>query len=210
MSRIGKDIAFPESVVSMLKGDLGQPPGGCEALQKEGAQGEEPMTPVRARFSKTRISSRAHEGASRRSSPGSDEFRVLLLPHVSKVFTDYAVACETYGPVSVLRRRLFLRYGRRVRTLRRHRKGPDARHPHQAQGEIDEKGMVKTVLRIEPAAAVIKGADRNRAPRPPSAAGGKPATPPSRRADAGRDLDRRGGLRPNRQGRRRAALPSRR
>jgi pyruvate carboxylase len=36
-----KDIAFPDSVVSMLKGDLGQSPGGWpEALQKKALKGE--------------------------------------------------------------------------------------------------------------------------------------------------------------------------
>ena len=38
-----KDIAFPASVVDMLRGDLGQPPGGWpEALQKKALKGEAP------------------------------------------------------------------------------------------------------------------------------------------------------------------------
>ena len=40
-----KDIAFPDSVVSMLRGDLGQSPGGWpEALQKKALKGEKPIT----------------------------------------------------------------------------------------------------------------------------------------------------------------------
>ena len=40
-----KDLAFPESVVEMLHGDLGQPPGGWpEALQKKVLKGEKPLT----------------------------------------------------------------------------------------------------------------------------------------------------------------------
>ena len=40
-----KDIAFPDSVVSMLRGDLGQPPGGWpKALQKKVLKGEKPIT----------------------------------------------------------------------------------------------------------------------------------------------------------------------
>src|SRR5690606_7339841 len=40
-----KDIAFPDSVVSMLRGDLGQPPGGWPAaLQKKALKGEKPIT----------------------------------------------------------------------------------------------------------------------------------------------------------------------
>ena len=42
-----KDIAFPDSVVSMLKGDLGQPPGGWpQALQKKALKGDQPYTDV--------------------------------------------------------------------------------------------------------------------------------------------------------------------
>ena len=41
-------MAFPDSVVEMLHGDLGQPPGGWpEALQKKGAEGD--ATPITVR-----------------------------------------------------------------------------------------------------------------------------------------------------------------
>lgn len=40
-----REVSFPESVVSMLKGDLGQPPGGWPvALQKKALKGEAPYT----------------------------------------------------------------------------------------------------------------------------------------------------------------------
>ncbi len=40
-----RDIAFPASVVEMLKGDLGQPPGGWpKALQAKVLKGEKPIT----------------------------------------------------------------------------------------------------------------------------------------------------------------------
>lgn len=40
-----KEIAFPESVVSMLRGDLGQPPGGWPAaIQKRALKGDSPYT----------------------------------------------------------------------------------------------------------------------------------------------------------------------
>ena len=45
MENPAKDIAFPDSVVSMLRGDLGQPPGGWpQALQKKVLKGEQPIT----------------------------------------------------------------------------------------------------------------------------------------------------------------------
>src|SRR5690606_18236821 len=40
-----RDIAFPDSVVSMLRGDLGQSPGGWPgALQKKALKGDKPYT----------------------------------------------------------------------------------------------------------------------------------------------------------------------
>ena len=45
-----KEIAFPELVVSLFRGDLGQPPGGWpEALQNKILKGEQPVTSDRAR-----------------------------------------------------------------------------------------------------------------------------------------------------------------
>ena len=41
----GKDIAFPESVVQMMRGDLGQPPGGWPPeLQRKVLKGDTPIT----------------------------------------------------------------------------------------------------------------------------------------------------------------------
>src|SRR5690606_36176217 len=40
-----KEIAFPESVVQMMRGDLGQPPGGWPAeIQKKVLKGAAPIT----------------------------------------------------------------------------------------------------------------------------------------------------------------------
>ena len=40
-----KDFAFPASVVEMLRGDLGQPPGGWpKALQEKALKGTAPIT----------------------------------------------------------------------------------------------------------------------------------------------------------------------
>ena len=39
------DVAFPDSVVDMMKGSLGQPPGGWPAaIQKKVLKGEKPIT----------------------------------------------------------------------------------------------------------------------------------------------------------------------
>ncbi len=65
-----KDIAFPESVVSMLRGDLGQSPGGWPAaLQKKAlARRRSPSVPVRC---SSRLTSRPAARTSKASSAAS-------------------------------------------------------------------------------------------------------------------------------------------
>ncbi|APO76780.1 pyruvate carboxylase [Rhizobium etli 8C-3] len=98
-----KEVSFPESVVSMLKGDLGQPPSGWpEALQNKALKGEKPYT-VRPGS----LLEEADLDAERRSieiklerTVNDFEFASYLM--YPKVFTDFALASDTYGPVSVL------------------------------------------------------------------------------------------------------------
>ncbi|WP_062210075.1 pyruvate carboxylase [Aureimonas sp. AU12] len=98
-----KDIAFPDSVVAMLRGDLGQPPGGWPAgLQAKALKGETPIT-VRP-GSLIPAADLEAERAGITEKLGRDvtdtEFASYLM--YPKVFTDFAFAAETYGPVSTL------------------------------------------------------------------------------------------------------------
>ena len=71
-----KDIAFPDSVVSMLRGDLGQSPGGWpQALQKKVLKGEKPIT-VRpgSLLQAADLDGRAQARSRRSSSASSSEF----------------------------------------------------------------------------------------------------------------------------------------
>ena len=98
-----RDIAFPDSVVSMLKGDLGQPPGGWpEALQKKALKGDKPYTERPGSLLKE-----ADLDAERKVIEGKlerpvDDFEFASYLMYPKVFTDFALASDTYGPVSVL------------------------------------------------------------------------------------------------------------
>jgi pyruvate carboxylase len=98
-----RDIAFPESVVAMLRGDLGQPPGGWPpALQAKVLKGEKPIT-VRPGS----LIEPADLDADRKELEAKLERRIddrefaswLMYP---KVFSDFAVMQEEYGPVGVL------------------------------------------------------------------------------------------------------------
>ncbi|MDO8606061.1 MAG: pyruvate carboxylase [Phaeospirillum sp.] len=98
-----KEIAFPESVVSFFRGDLGQPVGGFpEALQKKVLNGARPIT-VRpgavlppADFGVVRAE--AEKKAGRKISE-AELASYLMYP---KVFTDYAVHHRHFGDVSML------------------------------------------------------------------------------------------------------------
>ncbi|MDQ0457937.1 pyruvate carboxylase [Rhizobium paknamense] len=98
-----KDIAFPDSVVSMLRGDLGQPPGGWpETLQKKALKGDAAYTVRPGSLLKDAdLDAERKTIETKLERPVSDfEFASYLM--YPKVFTDFAVASETYGPVSVL------------------------------------------------------------------------------------------------------------
>jgi len=98
-----RDIAFPASVVDMLRGDLGQPPGGWpKALQAKALKGEKPIT-VRpgsllapADLAAARVS--AEKACGRQLS--DDELASYLM--YPKVFVEFATMIRRYGPVSVL------------------------------------------------------------------------------------------------------------
>ncbi|WP_370313409.1 pyruvate carboxylase [Sagittula sp.] len=106
------DLSFPDSVIDMMKGNLGQPPGGWpKKIQKKILKDEKPFTerpglkaaPVdiaekRAELEKT------IEGV---EFDDEDLNGYLMYP---KVFTEYAARHETYGPVRVLPTRTFF-YG---------------------------------------------------------------------------------------------------
>lgn len=98
-----KDVAFPESVIDMLAGNLGQPPGGWpEALQKKALKGQKPITVVPgtllapADLDAERAKAEAEIG---RKITDQELASYLMYP---KVFVDFAKTQDLYGPTSVL------------------------------------------------------------------------------------------------------------
>ncbi|MEO0989409.1 MAG: pyruvate carboxylase, partial [Pseudomonadota bacterium] len=108
-----KDVSFPESVVDMMKGAIGQPPGGWPpAIQKKILKGEvsdtdrpgAALAPVD--LEDTRAKVEAELGV---SVDDEDLNGYLMYP---KVFTDYARRHDAYGPVRSLPTQTFF-YGMR-------------------------------------------------------------------------------------------------
>ncbi|WP_105440866.1 pyruvate carboxylase [Neorhizobium sp. T25_13] len=98
-----KDIAFPDSVVSMLKGDLGQPPGGWpQALQKKALKGEAPYTAVPGSLLPPADLAAERKVIEDKLERKVNDFEFASYLMYPKVFTDFALASDTYGPVSVL------------------------------------------------------------------------------------------------------------
>ncbi|WP_121631599.1 pyruvate carboxylase [Tropicibacter alexandrii] len=107
-----KDLSFPDSVIDMMKGNLGQPPGGWpKAIQKKILKDEKPFTerpglraePVDIEAKRAEVSAQLGDI----EIDDEDLNGYLMYP---KVFTDYAQRHETYGPVRVLPTKTFF-YG---------------------------------------------------------------------------------------------------
>ena len=98
-----REIAFPDSVIDMLRGNLGQPPGGWPAaLVKKALKDEAPITERPGQsLADVDIESARTEVAQRLDVEIDDEdlCGYLMYP---KVFSDYATRHKEYGPVRTL------------------------------------------------------------------------------------------------------------
>ncbi|MDC7744276.1 pyruvate carboxylase [Rhizobium binxianense] len=98
-----REVSFPESVVSMLKGDLGQPPSGWPAaLQKKALKGDRPYTVRPGSLLKEADLDAERKVIETKLEREVSDFEFASYLMYPKVFTDFALASDTYGPVSVL------------------------------------------------------------------------------------------------------------
>ncbi|MGN7869077.1 pyruvate carboxylase [Paracoccus sp. 22332] len=144
------EVSFPDSVVDMMKGNLGQPPGGWpEALQRKVLKGEAPITdrpgahlePVDIEATRAKLS--ADLGV---EIDDEDLNGYLMYP---KVFTDYMARHETYGPVRTLPTRNFfygMEPGDEISVEIDPGKTLEVRF--LTIGETDEKGEVKVFFEL--------------------------------------------------------------
>ncbi|KFG90888.1 Acetyl-CoA carboxylase biotin carboxylase subunit [Sphingobium herbicidovorans NBRC 16415] len=162
-----KDIAFPSSVIEMLRGDLGQPPGGWPKALQERVLGEaSPITvrPASQLGEQDLAASRAEaEAQCDRSLSDADFASYLMYP---KVFTAFAEARRRFGPVSALPTPIFF-YGMQP--------GEEANITIEqgktlviqltAIGEVEEDGMVRLFFELNGQPRVVAVADRRHGPR---------------------------------------------
>lgn len=159
----GTDVAFPDSVVDMMRGNLGQPPGGFpDAIVKKVLKGEAPNTerpgkhlePVDFEATRTRLVTEL-EG---KSVDDEDLSGYLMYP---KVFLDYMGRHRQYGPVRTLPTRTYL-YGMDPGEEVSVEIDPGKTLEIQLQtvGETGEEGEVKVFFELNGQPRVIRVPDR--------------------------------------------------
>jgi pyruvate carboxylase len=157
------EVAFPDSVIDMMRGNLGQPPGGWpEALQKKVLKGEVPMltrpgasmAPVDLEATRTDLQNQL-EG---KAVDDEDLNGYLMYP---KVFLDYMGRHRTYGPVRTLPTQTFfygMEPGDEIEAEIDPGKTLEIRL--QAIGETDDQGEVKVFFELNGQPRVIRVPNR--------------------------------------------------
>jgi pyruvate carboxylase len=157
-----KDMSFPESVVSMLKGDLGQPPMGWPAgLQKKALKGELPYTVRPGSLLENADLDAERTAIETKLEREVSDFEFASYLMYPKVFTDYAMAADLYGPVAVLPTPSYF-YGLPAgdELFVDIEKGKTLVVLNQAMGVADEKGMVTIFFELNGQPRRIKVPDR--------------------------------------------------
>ena len=157
------EVAFPDSVIDMMRGNLGQPPGGWpEALQKKVLKGEAPML-TRPGASMAAVDIEATRADLRNQLEGKavddeDLNGYLMYP---KVFLDYMGRHRIYGPVRTLPTQTFfygMEPGDEIEAEIDPGKTLEIRL--QAIGETDDQGEVRVFFELNGQPRVIRVPNR--------------------------------------------------
>jgi pyruvate carboxylase len=175
-----KEVAFPDSVVSMFRGDLGQPPGGWPAaLQAKILKGAAPVT-VRPGSVMTPIdlaAAKAEAEAKLGRHLSENELSSYLM--YPKVFADYALHHSHFGDVSTLPTPVFfhgMEVGQEIAVELE--KGKALVIRYLATSDPDEEGLRTIFFELNGQPRSVKVADRLVAPARkslPKAEDGNPA-----------------------------------
>ncbi len=146
-----KDVAFPDSVIDMMRGNLGQPPGGWPAgIVKKVLKDEQPSTerpgkhlaPVDIEATRAKLSAELNGYVV----DDEDLAGYLMYP---KVFLDYMGRHRQYGPVRTLPTPVFfygMEPGQEISAEIDPGKTLELRF--QTVGEVDEAGEVKVFFEL--------------------------------------------------------------
>ncbi|SES14718.1 pyruvate carboxylase [Tranquillimonas rosea] len=158
-----KEVTFPDSVIDMLRGNLGQPPGGWpqwllkKALKNEKAYTDRPgkhLKPVDFEEKRQELQAKFEDI----DFDNEDLNGYLMYP---KVFTDYVARHEEYGPVRTLPTGTFfygMEPGEEISAEIDPGKTLEIRC--QAIGETDEDGIAKVFFELNGQPRLIRVANR--------------------------------------------------
>ena len=157
-----KDIAFPDSVISFFRGELGQPAGGFPPqLQEKVLKGEAPLTTrpgaVLPPLDLTAARAEAETAIGREMS--DEEFCSRLM--YPQVFADYAAHEAEFGPVTALPTPVFfygMSPGQEIAV--EIQRGMTIFIRCLAIGEPNEEGMVKVFFELNGQPRVIRVPNR--------------------------------------------------
>jgi len=174
-----RDVSFPDSVVGLMRGDLGQPPDGFPAaIQKKVLKGQTPITDrPGAHLAPADLGAARTEAEGKIGRQVSEEELSSFLMY-PKVFTDYARHLRENGPVHVLPTPVFfygMAAGQEIAVDLEAGKTLVIRC--QAIGEPDEEGNVKVFFELNGQPRIARIAHKESAaaaPRHPRAEEGNP------------------------------------
>jgi pyruvate carboxylase len=163
-----KDVAFPDSVVQLFRGDLGQPPGGWpKALQAKILKGQTAYTErpgslmAPAELEAVRADAAKKTGREPEEIGDTDLASFVMYP---KVYTDFSRMQDLYGPTSALPTPTYF-YGLQPgdEVMVEIEKGKTLVILAQAIGETDDSGMVKVFFELNGQPRIVKVPNRSAA-----------------------------------------------
>jgi pyruvate carboxylase len=166
----GVDVAFPDSVVDMLKGNLGQPHGGWPpGILKKVLKGEAPLTerpgktlpPVDLEAVRAKLAADLHLGQEEADGETVDDEDLNGYLMYPKVFMDYRTRHRLYGPVRALPTKAFfygMTSGEEITTEIDPGKTLEIRL--QAVGDTSDEGDVKVFFELNGQPRVIRVPNR--------------------------------------------------
>ncbi len=176
------EVAFPESVVDMMKGNLGQPPGGWpEALQRKILKGEPASTERPGAVMPPADLGKLRTEAEKLTREGEviddEDFNGYLM--YPKVFADYFNRHREYGPVRTLPTPVYF-YGMEPgqEASIEIDPGKTIEVRLQAVGETNEEGDVRVFFELNGQPRMVRVPNRKAqasAPKRPKADVGNPA-----------------------------------
>lgn len=157
------EISFPQSVIEMMRGDLGQPPGGWpKQLQDKVLKGEEAITVRPGSLlpdADLDAERQEAEGLVGRELSDTEFASYLMYP---KVFADFASAINTYGPVAHLPTPVFfygMTSGEEISID--FEPGRTIVVRLQVVGDVDEEGQARVFFELNGQPRMIRVPDRD-------------------------------------------------